>query len=262
MAHPRRMGERKGWAFTLAEMILRPLLAMFTRPRWVDGLKLPATGGLVLVANHVSHADPLTYAHVVFDHGRLPRFLAKASLFEVPFVATILRATGQIPVYRLSVDASKAFSAAVSAVQEGKVVVVYPEGTLTRDPDMWPMVGKTGAARIALTANVPVIPSAQWGAQRILPPYSKRPHLLPRHEVWAKVGDPVDLDDLRGRDLTPAVLREATDRIMDAVTGLLADLRGEEPPAERYDPRRTGVRPVGNPNARDPSPRRRWRRRR
>ncbi len=248
MAKPRRMRERRGWAFVFAVAVLKPLLIALTRPHWVDGEKLPAEGGAVIAANHVSHADPITFAHLVYDYGRLPRYLAKAGLFDVPFVGMVLRSTGQIPVYRMTTDASRAFSAAVEAVQRGRVVIVYPEGTLTRQPDLWPMAGKTGAARIALAAGVPVIPVAQWGAQDILYPYAKRPRLLPPTTVHAKVGDPVDLDDLRGVPITPEVLRTATDRIMDAITVLLEDVRGEKAPRERYDVRRAGVRPIGNPH--------------
>ena len=63
---------------------------------------------------------------------------------------------------------------AIAAIESGEAVVVYPEGTLTRDPALWPMTGKTGAARIALATGCPVIPMAQWGAQRVLAPYGKR----------------------------------------------------------------------------------------
>jgi 1-acyl-sn-glycerol-3-phosphate acyltransferase len=230
---------------------VKPLLLTFTRHQWIDGDKLPAEGGAVVAANHVSHLDPLTFAHVIHDHGRLPRYLAKAGLFDVFFVGTICRATGQIPVYRMSADATRAFSAAVEAVEQGRLVVVYPEGTLTRQPELWPMTGRTGAAHIGLVSGAPVIPVAQWGAQEILYPYATRPRLLPRKTIRAKVGDPVDLDDLRGQEVTPAVLREATDRIMDAITVLLEDIRGEKAPAERFDPRKAGVRLTGNPNARD-----------
>lgn len=248
MTKPRKMGERRGWAFTFAVAVVKPLLLLFTRQHWVDGDKLPAEGGAVIVANHVSHLDPLTFAHFVHDHGRLPRYLAKAELFEIFFVRTILRSTGQIPVYRMTTDASRAFSAAVEAVQRGRLVVVYPEGTLTRDPGLWPMVGKTGAARIALAADVPVVPVAQWGAQEILYPYAKRPRLLPPKTVHAMAGDPVPLDDLRVLEPTPEVLHQATERIMDAIAALLEQLRGETAPTERYDPRQAGVRPIGNPN--------------
>lgn len=262
MAKPRKMRERRGWGWMFAVVVIKPLLLAFTRHRWIDGHKIPADGGAVIAANHVSHVDPLTFAHVIHDHGRLPRYLAKAELFDVPVVGSVLRSAGQIPVRRLTTDASLAFASAVDAVRHGRLVVVYPEGTLTRQPDLWPMAGKTGAARIALSSGVPVIPVAQWGAQDILYPYAKLPRLLPRKLVHAKVGDPVDLDDLRAREPTPDVLREATDRIMDAITQLLEDVRGETAPSERYDPRRTGVRLTGNPHRREPSrrPRRRTRR--
>jgi len=230
--------------------IVKPLLLLFTKHRWTGGDKLPARGGCVLVANHVSHIDPLTFAHFVYDNGRLPRYLAKSEVFDVPVVGAIVRSAGQIPVFRLSSNASKSFGAAVAAVNSGECVVVYPEGTITRDPSLWPMTGKTGAARIALSTGAPVIPVAQWGPNRILPPYAKRPRLLPRKTVQVKAGDPVDLDDLRAGPLTGEVLREATNRIMDAITLELADLRHEAPPTTRFDPRVAGVREIGNPNMR------------
>lgn len=255
VAKRRELSQKRGWAFAFAVAVVKPLLLLFTKRRWVDGEKIPARGGCVVVGNHISHLDPLTFAHFVYDHGRLPRYLAKAAVFDVPVVGTIIRSAGQIPVFRLTSDASRAFRAAVDAVDKGECVVVYPEGTISRDPGLWPMTGKTGAARIALSTGAPVIPVAQWGVQHILAPYAKKPHLLPRKTVAMKAGDPVDLDDLRGQPLTPAVLKEATTRIMDAVTLLLADLRGEEPPAVRFDPRTAGVREIGNPNV-DPARRR------
>lgn len=257
VAKLRELRQRRGWAFAFVVAIVKPLLLLFTRRRWIDGEKVPADGGCVLVGNHISHVDPLTFAHFVYDHGRLPRYLAKDSVFRVPFVGMVVRKAGQIPVYRLTADASLAFRAAVEAVNAGECVVVYPEGTISRDPGLWPMTGRTGAARIALSTGAPVIPVAQWGANHILAPYAKRPHLLPPRTISMKAGDPVVLDDLRGRPLTPEVLREATDRIMDALTVLLAELRGEQPPAVRFDPRTAGVREIGNPNARNDRARRR-----
>ncbi len=258
MANPRKLQQKPGWAFGLCIAILEPLLLLLTRRRWVDGTKIPASGGCVVASNHISHADPLTFAHFVYGHGRLVRFLAKAEMFDVPVVGTIIRSAGQIPVYRLTADASVAFRAAVAAVEKGECVAVYPEGTITRDPGLWPMTGRTGAARIAIASGVPVIPIAQWGAHEILWPYAKRPRLFPRKTIVMKAGDPVDLDDLREQPLTPEVLREATTRIMDAITTLLEDVRGEAAPAVRFDPRTAGVREIGNPNA----PERRRKRRR
>lgn len=249
MAKPRRLRQRPGWAFGFCIVVAEPLLVLFTKRRWTGGENIPETGGCVLAVNHVSHLDPFTCAHFVYSWGRIVRFLAKASLFELPFLGKVVRSAGQIPVYRMTTDASQSFTAAVAAVEEGECVVVYPEGTLTRQPDLWPMRGKTGVARIALSAGVPVIPVAQWGAHRVLAPYTTRPRLLPRKTIMMAAGRPVDLDDLRAQPQTPVVLREATDRIMDEITRLLEEVRGERAPVERFDPRTSGVREIGNPNA-------------
>ncbi|HSV41527.1 MAG TPA: lysophospholipid acyltransferase family protein [Nocardioidaceae bacterium] len=242
------MADKRGWAGLTAVAIIKPALWAFTRHEWIDADKLPAAGGCVLVANHVSHIDPLTLAHLLHDNGRFPRYLAKEALFDVFFAGTILKNTGQIPVKRLTTDASTAYQAAVDSVRQGNAVMFYPEGTLTRDPELWPMVGKTGAARVALESGAPVIPIAQWGQHRILYPYGKKLKLFPPQRVVLKVGDPVDLEDLHGQKVTPAVLREATDRIMASVTVLLEDLRGEHAPGERFDPKQRGVKQIGNPN--------------
>jgi 1-acyl-sn-glycerol-3-phosphate acyltransferase len=121
-------------------------------------------------------------------------------------------------------------------LRDGACVIFYPEGTATRDPDLWPMVARTGVARAALATGVPVIPVAQWGAQKILPYGSMRPHLVPRHLVQITAGPPVDLSAFQGKPLTTQILREATEVIMKDITGLLAGIRGETPPAEPYHP--------------------------
>ncbi|RLV51152.1 1-acyl-sn-glycerol-3-phosphate acyltransferase [Nocardioides mangrovicus] len=247
MARRRRLDQKRGWAFGFAADVVRPTLTVLTRRDWRDGLKIPASGGVVLACNHLSHADPLTLAHFVYDHGRIVRYLAKQEVFDMPVVGTIAASAGQIPVARLSTDASRSYDAAVEAIHDGQAVVFYPEGTITRDPDLWPMRGKTGAARVALTTGCPVVPIGHWGVQELLPPYGK-PHLLPRKTIHVKAGDPVDLDDLREGPVTSPVLHEATARIMAAITTIVEDLRGETAPAERYDPRAHGVRQTGNPH--------------
>ncbi len=256
MPKPRRLQEPRGWAFGFCVAVAEPPLTLFTRRRWKGGENIPAQGGCILAVNHISHLDPFTCAHFVYSWGRVVRFLAKAELFELPVLGRIVKNAKQIPVYRLTSDASLSFTAAVQAVGQGRCVVVYPEGTITRQPDLWPMTGKTGAARIALASGVPVIPVAQWGAQRILPPYTTRPHLLPRKTIEMTAGPPVDLDDFRDQPLSPEVLVAATNRIMDEITRLLEDIRGEKAPAERFDPRTAGVSLTGNPN---PASRRRHR---
>src|SRR6201999_3469291 len=113
----------------------------------------------IIVTNHVSHVDPFSVAKLILDAGRVPRFLAKDSIFTVPAVGWAMRAMGHIPVRRDTIDAAHALDAAVKALRAGKVIVIHPEGTVTRDPDGWPMNGRTGAARLALLApDVPVIP--------------------------------------------------------------------------------------------------------
>jgi 1-acyl-sn-glycerol-3-phosphate acyltransferase len=232
----------------LCVTVLRPLLMALTKRDWHGGEHIPSVGGCVLAVNHVSEFDPVPYGHFVYDHGRLPRFLGKAEVFAAPLIGRILRGAGQIPVYRKSTDASKAFSAAVEAVERGEAVVVYPEGTISRDPGLWPMVGKTGAARIALTTGCPVIPCAQWGPQEILAPYARRPRLLPRKVMRISSAPAVDLSDLAAGGVTSEALHVATARIMAAITALLEQIRGETAPIERFDPRVAGVADIGNPN--------------
>lgn len=244
----RRLRQKRGWAWALGVTIVKPLLLATTKPHWIDGEKIPAEGGCIVVFNHISEVDPLTAAHVIYDHGRLPRYLAKANLFKNRFLGFYFKAAGQIPVERLSKNAAGAFDAAVAAVRGGELVVVYPEGTITRDPDLWPMIGKSGAARIALATQCPVVPIGQWGVQELLAPYARKPDLFPRKKITMKVGDPVELSDLYGQEVTTAVVNQATDRIMAALTQLVAELRGETPPSERFDPRKAGVAEIGNPH--------------
>jgi 1-acyl-sn-glycerol-3-phosphate acyltransferase len=247
----RKLQQKRGWAWNIAVPLVKPLLLATTTRTWVGGEKLPETGGCIVVFNHVSHVDPLIAAHFVYDHGRLPRYLAKSGLFKNRVLGFFLTAAGQIPVERLTKSAVGAYDAAVAAVRNGECVVVYPEGTLTRDPAQWPMTGKTGAARIALETGCPVIPVGQWGPQQLLAPYARRPHLFPRKHITMRAGDPVDLSDLVASPRTPEVVQQATDRIMAALTEQVALIRGEVAPAERFDPRRAGVRQIGNPNKKE-----------
>lgn len=244
----RKLQQRRGWAWNLAVPVVKPLLLATTTHDWIDGEKIPVKGGCLLVMNHISHADPLTAAHIVYDHGRIPRYLAKSGLFRNRAFAFFMRAAGQIPVERLSSNAVGAFDAAVLAVKNGECVVVYPEGTITRDPAGWPMTGKSGAARIALATGCPVIPIGQWGAQELLAPYAKKPDLFPRKPITMRVGDPVDLADLVAREHTVEVVSQATERIMDAIVVLVEQIRGMPAPAERFDMRKAGVRETGDPN--------------
>lgn len=209
-----------------------------TRKDWHGQEHLPADSGFIAVSNHVTYADPLTFAHYLYDSGHPPRFLAKSTLFTAPVIGWILRAFDQVPVYRNTPRAKEAVAGGVAFLTRGDVIALFPEGTLTRDPGLWPMVARTGAARMALEADVPVIPVAQWGAHRLLGNYGKILHPIPRKRVTVVAGPPVPLDDLRGRPVTADLLREATDRIMGTLTDMVADIRGEQPPAEPYNMRK------------------------
>jgi len=207
------------------------------------------------VTNHVSHFDPLVFAHFLYDNGRLPRFLGKAAIFRVPLIGTILRGARQIPVYRESADAAKAYTAAVDAVRQGECVAIYPEATISRDPELWPMIGKTGAARVALVTGAPVIPIAQWGAQDVLSPYGKRLRLLPRKTMHVTAGPPVDLSEFADHPIDAETLRLVTEKIMTAITVLLEDIRDEPAPAVRFDPRAAGLPAIGDPRRINPGKR-------
>ncbi|SPE58424.1 1-acyl-sn-glycerol-3-phosphate acyltransferase [Streptomyces netropsis] len=231
---------RIGFWYRFTAVLAKPPLVVLFKRDWRGMEHIPADGGFITAVNHNSYLDPLSYAHFQYNTGRVPRFLAKAALFRTTFVGTLLHGTGQIPVYRETTDAATAFRAAVDAINKGECVAFYPEGTLTRDPEMWPMEGKTGAARVALLTKAPVIPVAQWGANEAMPPYAKEKklRLFPRKTLRVAAGPPVDLSAYYGKEPTAEVLREATEKIMAAITELLAELRGEPAPAEPYNHKR------------------------
>jgi 1-acyl-sn-glycerol-3-phosphate acyltransferase len=246
---------RIGFCYRFAASLVKPPMLVLFKRDWRGIENIPDDGGFLTVVNHNSYLDPLSYAHFQYNTGRVPRFLAKRALFTSGFVGAMMRGTGQIPVYRETPDAAGAFRAAVAAVDDGECVAFYPEATLTRDPALWPMEGKTGAARVALITRAPVIPVAQWGAHEAMPPYVKerKLRLLPRKTLIVQAGPPVDLSEFYDQEPTAEVLREVTDRIMDAITAQLATIREEPPPATRYVHRRASdgeqpAEPVAEPN--------------
>jgi len=225
-----------------------PIMSLITKIEIEGAENLPEEGPYVVAPNHYSEIDPLIVAVAVWRLGRLPRFMAKASLFDVPVLGWALRATGMIPVARASSSASakQTLSAAEQLVEHGRGVIVYPEGSLTRDPDLWPMRGKTGAVRLALDGGIPLIPMVHWGTQKIMPRYGKKISLWPlRKPVRVAFGPPLDLSEYAGRPIGPATLNAATDTLMDDLARLLGDLRGETPPEARWDPSSHGQNETG-----------------
>ncbi len=214
-----------------------PLLIRALMKRdWHGQEHIPREGPVIVAANHLSYVDWAAMALFVYQAGRYPAFLIKSSAFNVKVVGPFLHAAGQLPVNRGQADAGLVLKDAERALAHGECLIFYPEGTATRDSAQWPMVPKTGVARLALATGVPVIPVACWGAQVILPYGTKKLHMMPRHTVQMLAGPPVDLSAYAGQPLSRDVLRAAAGTIMADITGLLAKLRGEAPPASPYDP--------------------------
>lgn len=235
------MSKRAGLGYSSAwrtgtTIYLPPLIKTLMKRDWHGQQHFPAEGGMIVAANHLSYADWAAMSLFVHQAGRYPAFLIKSSAFDVKLIGPYLRILGQLPVQRGAVDAALVLKDGERALNAGECLVIYPEGTATRDPAGWPMVAKTGVARLALATSVPVIPVANWGAQDILPYGSTRPHPVPRKMVHMLAGPPVDLSEFAGQPLTAQTLRGATDAIMADITGLLAEIRGEQPPAVPYDP--------------------------
>ncbi len=215
---------------------LPPLIRMLMKRDWQGRQHLMGRGGVIVAANHLSYADWAAMSLFVHEAGRFPVFWIKSSAFDVKPIGAFLHVLGQLPVRRGEADAALVLKPSEEALAAGECVVIYPEGTATRDPQLWPMVAKTGVARLALTTGASVIPVAVWGAQVILPYGTTRPHVLPRKMVRMQAGPPVDLSEYAGKPLTRAVLRSATNVIMADITTLLAQLRDEQPPGAPYSP--------------------------
>lgn len=235
---------RLGFWRRFAVALVIPVLTVWTRRTWLAQENVPPSGGVIIVPNHLSHFDPLVVAHYLYGAGRWPRFLGKASLWRVPVLGPLLRKTQQIPVERGSVEAVKSLDVLVDAIRQGGAVVIYPEGTTTREPELWPMRGKTGAARLALATGAPVVPVAHWGAARVFDPRTNKLNFRPRTPVTVTTGKPVDLSRWEGATPTRAVLEQMTEAIMLDIRDLLAELRGEEPPPTLFD--RPARRAVGD----------------
>ncbi|MEY3971966.1 MAG: hypothetical protein RLY84_359 [Actinomycetota bacterium] len=230
--------------FVLVAIILAPLLRLTMRIKTEGVEKLPK-GGYVLVGNHLSYLDPLAFAYSVYLHmKRVPHYLAKASLFKVPILGFLLPKVGQIPVFRGGKSNEEPLRAAKEFIKAGQVLVVFPEGTLTRDPQLWPMRGKSGAIRMAAELGVPIVPAAHWGVHKVLGNYNLRFRPNPFHLVKVKIGDPIQLSI--GTNPTTEQVNQATEMVMNKVAALVGEMRGETPPAKLWDPTQHEQDETGN----------------
>jgi 1-acyl-sn-glycerol-3-phosphate acyltransferase len=189
-------------------------------------VNVPAEGPLIVAGNHLSYLDPIAHAYFVVRAGRRPRFLAKQELFDHAFVGAALRGARQIPVDRGTGDRTP-LEAATAAIEEGEVVVIYPEGTTTTtNPDFSPGRGKTGAVRLSLRTGVPILPVATWGGQYVWR-RSGRQSLAFGRPVWLRAGELIRLD--AGADADRETVRALTDELMATLGGLAFELRDRYP---------------------------------
>ena len=232
--------------FKICTRIAIPILNLVGKKKWRGAENIPQTGRVIIASNHVSYLDVLFLTHFLFRNGRAPRFIGKEGVFKVPVIGRIVLAAGQIPVARESKDAAKALEHAVKTLQAGHCLGVYPEGTLTRDAKGWPMIAKTGLARLAIITQSPVIPVAQWGSQIVMPTYEKKIKFFPRTHIKILAGKPLELTQWYGKEDDPVALAQATSYVMRAITDLLEELRGEKRPLEIFDPHTSTLPRTGN----------------
>jgi 1-acyl-sn-glycerol-3-phosphate acyltransferase len=231
-----RVPRRAEFRWRVIAGLVIPLVSSMVRLRIRPGSSLPARGPFIVSPNHYSEIDPIVMGIVVWKLRRTPRFLAKASLFKVPGLGSLMRFTGQIPVEReAGANFGEPLKAAGVLVERGQGVIVYPEGTLTRDPEMWPMTGKGGAVRMALEQGIPLYPAAHWGTHNWMGHYARKIRFFPRTTIDAVVGEPLDLSRFEGKALTRELVAEATNLLMQEIARLVGSLRGEKPPATLFD---------------------------
>lgn len=232
--------------FKYASSVVIPILNLLTKRNWSGSEHLPKSGAVIVISNHISYADALVFAHFLYGNGRAVRYLGKDSVFKIPVLGRILLSAGQIPVARESDKASHALDSALGLLKADHCVGIYPEGTLTRDENLWPMVAKTGVARLAIMSRAPVIPIAQWGDQNLLAPYSKRVVLWRRTKITYLAGPALDFSKWFGKEEDQAALVEATAYAMAEITKLLEQIRGELAPHEIFDPHNSPLPRTGN----------------
>lgn len=198
--------------WVLKKVILGPILNLLFKP-WVDGeTNVPETGGAILASNHLSFSDSV-FLPLVVD--RRITFPAKAEYFTGTGVkgrstAMFMRGIGQIPVDRSGGKASEAaLNSGLRVLKKGDLLGIYPEGT--RSPDGRLYKGKTGVARMALEAGVPVLPVAMIDTDKAQPTGQIIPNIM---RIGIRIGKPMDFSRYDGMENDRFVLRSITDEIM------------------------------------------------
>lgn len=216
-------------AYVVVRNVLKPWLGTWFK--WtIEGLEnVPESGPAILAFNHIAYLDPFAAAYVADLKGRRPRFLVKSELFQDKRIGWLLRAINQIEVKRGTREAPMALDHALAALRRGELIVIFPEGTITDDPDLNPTEPKSGAARLALESGVPIIPAAVWGTQNIWPKgYAK--HWRPRQDLLVRIGEPMQTS---GDPSDRRAWKELGAELMDRIAILAASLRPVVPDRRR-----------------------------
>jgi 1-acyl-sn-glycerol-3-phosphate acyltransferase len=227
------MARRRYPVYALAKAVVPPVVRFWVRLDCQGLLHVPREGPVIVAANHISYFDPLCLGTFVDSAGRQARFLAKSELFEKTVLGWVLRASGQIPVYRETRDAGQALVEAVAAMRDGAAVVIYPEGTTTRNPDFSPTRPKSGVARLAALTGAPVVPVGIWGAQLLFARGTIGPFRR-GIRVVLRAGPPLHLG------LTPQSpleeINAARDHVMEAIVKLTDEAKEGWSPPPWYRP--------------------------
>lgn len=208
--------------YWLVKAILLPILRPLFRP-WVEGLEnVPAEGAAIFASNHLSFSDSIFLPLMV---PRRITFLAKSDYFtgrslKGRLTASFMRTAGQLPIDRTGGRASEgALRAGMKVLERGELFGIYPEGTRSHDGRLYK--GRTGVARMALLANVPVIPTAVIGTDEIAPPGKIVTKIV---SPTVRFGKPLDFSRYEGMSEDRFILRSITDEIMYAIM----ELSGQE----------------------------------
>lgn len=242
-----RPGVEITWQIRTLAHILRPFVRLLYKVEVTGTENLPKSGGYVLAANHVTTLDALAVAYMMyFRLHRAPHFLAKEGLFRTPIVGPVLLACGQIPVFRSGRNNTDPMQSAYDVLNAGHTIGIFPEGTLTREPNQWPMRARTGAIRLSLETGVPIIPVGQWGTEAVMETYSSKIRPKPWHKVRIVIGKPISMDPYKDKKMSTEDLVELSDKVMVEITKIVEELRGEKAPAKRFVPSEHGLPEHGN----------------